>query len=151
MAKQYAVSDDEPATFIAYYGTTLENYRTCAQVTNAGIVLVKTRKSTQGEPETISFVYGLIAGANYAFLRAKKLGHTPIILEGELYRYQYYSRGELFPREAFPVNRAWIPREYVDWRTYNRFADAFVEEALETHRVFEPKNPRSLLSQEILR
>lgn len=85
MAKQYAVSDDEPATFIAYYGTTLENYRTCAQVTNAGIVLVKTRKSPQGEPETISFVYGLIAGANYAFLRAKKLGHTPIILDGELY------------------------------------------------------------------
>lgn len=147
MDAQYTVSDGDLPTFTAYYGTTLENYFICAQVT----MFAKRRELRHREPEILSFVYGLIAGANYAFSRAKELGHTPVILEGELNRDRYYSRGALFPGEVFPVNRVWIPREDVDWRTYNRFADAFVEEATETHRVFEPRDPASLLSKETIR
>lgn len=133
--------------FTAYYGTTLENFLTCAKVTDSGVVFVKRQEQQHVEPEATQLIYGLTGGASYAFVRAKELGHTPLIVEGELDRSTYYLRQELFPGEPFPVTQVWVPKEGVDWRSYNRFTHD--PEEKETYRVFEAKKPLDIITHQL--
>lgn len=136
--------------FSAYYGTTMENFLVCAQVDEQGkVVFAKKQEQKHVEPEATQFVCGLVGGANYAVTRARELGHTPLVLEGELDKQKYYNRQELFPGEAFPVTNVWVPQEGIDWKKYNPFADNFDPDVKETKRVFQPKNPKEVLDEHI--
>ncbi len=132
--------------FTAFYGTTLENFLRCAHIDSNGRVLFsKSLEPQYTEPETTQLVYGLSGGANYAVTRARELGHTPLVLEGEFDRQRYFYKQELFPGEAFPVNNAWVPQNGTDWKNYNPFADNFDPDEKETKRAFQSYNPAELL------
>lgn len=132
--------------FDAYFGTTVENFLACAQTDDQeNVTFAKKQEQKHVEPEATQFVYGLVGGASYAFARARELGHTPLVVEGELDKQKYYLRQELFPGEPFPVKQVWVPREGIDWKAYNPFADNMDPEFTETRRVFEAKNPIDLL------
>ena len=132
--------------FSAYFGTTLENFLTCAQIDDQGVVVfIKRKELKHVEPNAMQFIYGLAGGARYAFTRAKELGHTPLIIEGELDKQRYPLKQELLPGEPFPVKQVWIPREGIDWKMYDPFVDNNNPEFTETRRVFGAKNPIDLL------
>ncbi len=134
----------QPRYVPAYFGTTFENFQKCAVVTETGVVFEKGRESRHTFLEDMQFVPSLSGGANYATARAKELGHTPLILKGEIDQRRNYR----LLNEPFLIKAVWVPREGLDWREYRPFSDTSDPEQKESHRFFEVKSPTEVMQTE---
>jgi hypothetical protein len=97
-------------TTIAYSGTSVENYRKCAKV---GIDRIYFDKSEEPRHfcREVHFEEILIRAIAQSIHHAMKLGHSPLVMEGELDLYnRRYRGGSMRESDWFPVDKVWVPK-----------------------------------------
>ncbi len=120
-----------------YSGTTLQNYRSCAYETSKGILFDK-KKEPKHDFKTLFFVPAFEGAARYTLEIAKKLRHTPLIVDGWVKRNRRLDY-ELPEEEPFYIGRIYLPKPGVDWRKINPHDPKSLEGS------FMEINPKKLL------
>lgn len=85
-------------------------------------------------------------GYIYASQRAKELGHTPLVIAGDVHK--SYFGGEYPLGKPFQVDKVWLPKSK-DWQTINSFSSHSrgTEEEIARELSLEPKDPANLIKQ----
>jgi hypothetical protein len=106
-------SPENPILLAAYSGTTVENYRNNAYVTDAGKVFYdKSRTSSHSFPE-IFFDTTLRGTLRYTAVVAYETDGVPVIMGGRIER-KYLKEMNLPSGTHFPVEKLWVPREGIN-------------------------------------
>lgn len=113
--ESYGIDFKGISTFPAYSGTTLENFLQCAVIRDDRFLLFdKTREPGFFFPENF-YSPDIYEALKYSLEQTGKLGHSALVLEGQLPVLPYKYAERMNEGVPFPVERIWLPRIGADF------------------------------------
>jgi hypothetical protein len=129
-----------------YTGDTCENFRRCAVLKWGVVYYDKSKLPAPANPE-IYLDRQMQFPMQRALIKAKELGHTPLVIEGKLPRLPYsLIEGRwvmLPPGYLLPVTQVWIPKNAHVWNEIDVHDDprGILESVSSRHLLNQHPNP----------